>query len=164
MPLTINTDSVISGKKADCYIYITDKNGNRLRYNFAQASKVELKVDIEKTEFNALNCNGKLHRQNGWKGTGSATFRYNTSVFRKILKEYDDTSILAYFDMQIRNLDPQSERKLGYQEVWARDCCLDSLILAKFDVDSEVLDEDISFTFDKFSLGNEFNIAPEMKG
>lgn len=159
MALTLNSDSVISGKLAECYFTI---DGNR--YNFAQALKVEAKFEISKSELSILGKPNKVHKPSGWKGTGNAAFRYNTTVFRDMMARYKDTSKFVYFDMEIKNLDPQAEKKLGSQRVWLLNCCIDSGTLAKFDVDSDVLDEDISFTYDDFKISNKFKILNEMKG
>ena len=70
----------ISASLAECYATI---EGNR--YNFMQAINLEAKMEITKTEIPILGKTGKGNKPTGWKGTGSATFHFNTSVFRKLL-------------------------------------------------------------------------------
>ena len=67
----------ISASLAECYATI---EGNR--YNFMQAINLEAKMEITKTEIPILGKTGKGNKPTGWKGTGSATFHFNTSVFR----------------------------------------------------------------------------------
>ena len=42
------------------------------------------------------------------------------------------------------------------------DCMIDSVNLAKFDVDSDALDEDMDFTFEDFKMPEKFNLLAGM--
>ena len=95
------------------------------------------------------------NKATGWSGSGSATFHYNTSIFRKLLQRYKDTGEDIYFDMQITNEDPTS--RAGVQIVELIGCNIDGGVLAKFDADGEYLDESIDFTFEDFKIAQEFN-------
>ena len=59
-----------------------------------------------------------------------------------------------YFDMQISNEDPTS--KAGRQTVILKNCNMDSLIITKFDADSDIIDEDFDFTFDDVEIPEVF--------
>ena len=72
----------ISAALAECYVIINDD-----RYNFMQAINLEAKVEKTKTEVPILGQTGKGHKAVGWKGTGSATFHFNTSIFAKLLED-----------------------------------------------------------------------------
>lgn len=139
----------ISASLAQCYVTI----GTR-RYNFMQAINLEAKFEKSKTEVPILGKTGKGNKATGWKGTGSAKFHYNTSVFRKMMLDYKETGKDTYFDIQIINEDPTSS--VGRQEINLIDCNIDGGILAKFDADSEYLDEDMDFTFEDFTMPEEF--------
>ncbi len=97
---------------------------------------------------------GKGNKATGWKGTGSATFHYNTSVFRQLMLDYKNSGEDVYFDIQISNEDPTSGA--GRQTVILIDCNTDGGILAKFDADGEYLDEDMDFTFEDFKMPESF--------
>lgn len=135
---------------AECFIVLEGK-----RYNFMQAINLEARMEKNKTEVPILGKTGKGNKATGWKGTGSATFHYNTSIFRKVMKTYKDTGQDFYFDIQITNEDPTSAA--GKQTIILKDCNLDSTILAKFDADGEYLDEDFDFTFEDWEMPNTFN-------
>lgn len=139
----------LSASLAECYITIGDR-----RYNFMQAINLEANFEKTKTEVPILGKTGKGNKATGWKGTGKATFHYNTSIFRKMMLDYKNTGEDTYFDMQIINEDPTSAA--GRQEIMLLDCNIDGGILAKFDADSEYLDEDMDFTFEDFSMPEEF--------
>lgn len=139
----------ITASLAECYVTI-----NGRRYNFMQAIKLEAQFKKVKTKVPILGNPGKGNKANGWEGTGSATFHYNTSVFRKMMQEYKDTGKDTYFEIQVVNEDPTSA--VGRQEIVLLDCNIDGGILAKFDADGEYLDEDMDFTFEDFSMPAEF--------
>ena len=98
---------------------------------------------------------GRGNKATGWSGTGSATFHYNTSIFRRLMQRYKDTGEDVYFDIQVTNEDPTST--VGRQTIILIDCNIDGGTLAKFDADSEYLDEDMDFTFEDFQMPETFN-------
>lgn len=134
---------------AECYVTVGDDC-----YNFMQAVNLEAKIEKKKIEVPILGQTGKGNKAAGWKGTGKATFYYNTSIFRRMLKEYKDTGKDIYFDIQISNDDPDSEA--GRQTVTLKQCNLDGGIIAKFDIGSETLEEELDFTFEDFEMPEEF--------
>lgn len=139
----------ISAALAECFVTV----GTR-RYNFMQAINLEAKFEKTKTQVPILGKTGKGNKATGWTGTGSATFHYNTSIFRQMMLDYKDTGQDTYFEMQITNEDPTSE--VGRQTIILKDCNIDGGILAKFDADADYLDEDMDFTFEDFSMPESF--------
>lgn len=134
---------------AECFVTIGSQ-----RYNFMQAINLEAKFEKTKSEVPILGKTGKGNKAVGWKGTGSATFHYNTSIFRQLMVNYKDTGEDIYFEMQITNEDPASA--VGRQTIILYDCNMDGGILAKFDADGEYLEEEMDFTFEDFSMPEEF--------
>ena len=120
----------LSASLAECFVTI----GSR-RYNFMQAISIEAKIEKTKTEVPILGKTGKGNKATGWKGTGSATFHYNTSIFRQMMIDYKETGEDIYFDMQITNDDPTSEA--GRQTIILKDCNINGGILAKFNAGEE---------------------------
>lgn len=152
----MNAKDTISASLAECYITI---DGNR--YNFMQAINLEANFEKNKTEVPILGKTGKGNKSTGWKGTGNATFHYNTSVFRELLYRYKNTGEDIYFDIQVTNEDPTSS--VGRQTVILKDCNLDGGILTKFDADAEYLDETIDFTFEDFEIPEKFSLLNGMR-
>lgn len=151
----MNAKDSVSASLAECFIII---EGNR--YNFMQALNLEAKLEKTKTEVPILGKTGKGNKATGWKGTGSATFHYNTSLFRELLERFKNTGEDIYFDIQITNEDPTSS--VGRQTVILKDCNIDGGILAKFDADGEYLDEDMDFTFEDFEIPEKFHLLNGM--
>ena len=93
----------ISAKLAECFATI----GNN-RYNFMQAINFEANFEKTKAEVPILGKTGTGNKATGWKGTGSATFHYNTSIFREMMLKYKETGEDIYFEIQVTNEDPTS--------------------------------------------------------
>lgn len=141
-------DTVFAGL-AECFVTI----GSR-RYNFMQAINLEARFEKNKTQVPILGKTGRGNRASGWKGSGTATFHYNTSIFREMMVKYKDTGEDIYFEIQVSNDDPTSNA--GRQTMILMDCNIDGGILAKFDADGEYLDEKMDFTFEDFKMPEKF--------
>lgn len=153
---SMNAKDAVSAALAECYITI---DGNR--YNFMQAINLEAKIEKTKSEIPILGRTGKGNKTTGWKGSGSATFHYNTSIFRQLLYKYKETGEDVYFDIQITNEDPTAA--VGRQTVILKDCNVDGGLLAKFDADAEYLDEDLDFTFEDWQMPETFRVLQGMQ-
>lgn len=156
MKQLMNARDTISASQAECFATIDGK-----RYNLMQAISLEAKFEKTKSEVPILGKTGKGNKTTGWKGTGSATLHYNTSIFRELLYRYKNTGEDVYFDIQVSNEDPTST--VGRQTVILKDCNVDGGILAKFDADAEYLDEDVDFTFEDFELPEKFSTLSGME-
>lgn len=156
MSTVMKAKDAVYASLAQCFLTI---EGNR--YLFMQAINLEAKMDKTKTKVPILGKTGKGNKASGWEGTGSATFHYNTSIFREMLKKYKDTGEDVYFDIQISNEDPTSA--VGRQTIILRDCNVDGGILAKFDANGEYLDEDMDFTFEDWEMPETFQLLEGME-
>lgn len=152
----MNAKDAVSASLAECFITL---DGNR--YNFMQAINLEATFEKTKTEVPILGKPGKGNKSTGWKGTGNATFHYNTSLFRELLYRYKNTGEDIYFDIQVTNQDPTSA--VGRQTVILKGCNIDGGILTKFDADAEYLDDNIDFTFEDFEIPEKFNLLAGMQ-
>ncbi len=156
MANTMNAKDAISASLAECFVTI---DGNR--YNFMQAINLEARFEKKKTEVPILGKTGRGNKSTGWSGTGSATFHYNTSIFRELMVRYKNNGEDLYFDIQVTNEDPTSS--VGRQTVILKDCNIDGGILAKFDADADYLNEDMDFTFEDFEMPEKFNLLEGMQ-
>lgn len=153
--ITMKAKDAISAKLAECFVTI--KNN---RYNFMQIINFEANFEKTKTEVPILGKTGTGNKTTGWKGSGSGTFHYNTSIFREMMLQYKDTGEDVYFEIQVTNEDPTSAA--GRQTIVFIDCNIDGGILAKFDADGEYLDEDMDFTFEDFKMPETFKLLDGM--
>lgn len=120
-----------------------------------ELSNITATVDKNKTEFRTIGTLNTQSKSNGWSGTGSATVRYISSRWGKLMEHYANTGEDVYFTITITNRDPGSAT--GTQVVQLEGCNFDSIDIAKLDIDSEILEQDISFTFSNFHILTEFN-------
>jgi len=142
----LKAGDTISGQEAVAKMTIKNPNGTTSIEDMFFGKNLEATCEIEKTDVRTLGKRGAQHKPSGWTGSGSMTIYYVTSLFRKMALQYIKTGVPVYFDIIVTNNDPASS--VGPQTIVLKNCSLDSVILAKFDVDSEVMDEDVDFTFD----------------
>lgn len=154
--ITMLSRDAVSAKLATCFVTIEGE-----RFLLMNAIDMEAKFDKSKTEVPILGRTGYGNKANGWKGSGRATFHYNQSVFRKLMQRYKASGDDVYFEMQVCNEDPGSAA--GRQTVVLKDCNLDGGVLAKFDADGEILDEEMSFTFEDFEMPEAFAVLDGMR-
>ena len=150
----LKAGDTISGQEAVAKITIHNSDGTNTIEDLFFAKNLEGTCEINKTAVKTLGKRGEQHKPTGWTGSGSMSIYYVTSLFRKMVLNYIKTGILTYFDIMVTNNDPSSS--VGAQTTVLKNCTLDSVTLAKFDVDAEVLDEDFDFTFDDADILDEF--------
>lgn len=149
MATTMSAANSVSAKMAECYITI---NGNR--YNAMNAINVEVTFEKSKTEVPILGRMNKGHKSTGSKISGSAEFHFNTSIWRELAWDFQETGLDVYFTMEINSEDITAS-DVGRQSIVLEGCNFDSVILAKFDADSDdSLTESIDFTVERFYFGN----------
>lgn len=155
----LKAGDTISGQEAVAKMTIKNADGTSTIEDLFFAKNLTGTCEINKTAVKTLGKRGEQHKPNGWTGSGSMTVYYITSLFRKMAIQYIKTGIPVYFDIMVTNNDPASS--VGPQTTVLKNCSLDSVILAKLDVESEVLDEDLDFTFDDADILDLFT-KPEL--
>ena len=149
-------DTIFSGD-ASCYITL-----DGTRYLFMQAKSVEATCEKSKKEISIMGTVKAGHKSGILKYKGKAKFYYNTSLFRKALKKYQDTGEDFYFDMTGINNDPNSSA--GEQTVVLKGCNLDDLTIFKAEAGGdEAMEEEAGFTFESFELPEEFTLLDGQK-
>ena len=145
----LRAGDTISGQEGKATAVI---NGNVEDMFFVKT--LEATFEKTKAEVKSLGHRGVQHKGTGWSGSGSLTLYYVSSLFRSLALKYAKEGIDTYFDITVVNDDPTST--IGKQTVVLYNCNLDSLALAKLDTESDVLEEDIDFTFDDFDILDSF--------
>lgn len=157
----LKAGDTISGQEAVATMLVHNADGTTTVEQMFWAKNLEATASIEKTQVRTLGKRGAQNKPNGWSGSGSMTIYYITSLFRRMAMQYIKTGKPVYFDITVTNEDPGST--VGAQTTVLKSCSLDEVILAKFDVESDVLDETVSFTFDDVDLLDEFQ-NPVLQG
>lgn len=151
----MNALDAVAGSQASAYITL-----NGTRYNFMQLTSFESSMEVEVTEVPILGKTGKGNKPAGWTGTWSGTAHYNQSIIRQMLLEYKRTGYMPSFDIQVSNEDATSSA--GRQTIILKNCLTKGGILAKFEADAEILDEDIEGTFDDWEMPEQFTVLNGM--
>lgn len=157
----LKAGDTISGQEAVATMLVRNPDGTTSVENMFWAKNLEATAEIQKTEVRTLGKRGTQNKPTGWSGSGNMTIYYITSLFRKMCLQYIKTGRPVYFDVTVTNQDPGST--VGPQTTVLKSCSLDSVILAKFDVEADVLDESVDFTFDDVDMLDEFQ-APVLNG
>ena len=151
----MNAKDAVYGSLATCFATI-----NGRRYNFMNLTEFESKWENNIVDVPILGKVGMGHKAAGGSGTWSGTAHYNQSQFRAMANEYQKTGVFPYFDIQVTNEDPTSV--VGRQTIIHHDCLCDSVILAKFQAGEELLEEELSGTFESWDMPEMFNELPGM--
>lgn len=146
----LNARDVISGEQGDAYAIF---NGKKM--NLMHLKNIEATIEFEKEDVAILGKRGKGHKKVGENYTGSMTVYMVTTYFRQLARDYKGSGVDFYFNIQIINHDNTS--RTGTQIITLKDCNLDSVALAKLDADSAILDEDMDFTFEDYTIDRAFN-------
>lgn len=145
----MRAEDAISGKLGKAFATI---NGEV--HEMLYLKNIEARAEKKKTPVPVLGKTGDQHKAGGWSGTGTATVYYATSKFRELMLEYIKTGKDTYLDILVENDDPTSN--IGQQTTILKGVNLDSIIMAKLDVEADTLDEDISFTYNDVDMPNKF--------
>lgn len=146
----LSAGDTISGQEGRAYATI-----NGLVEEMFYIKTFEASVEKKKSEIRTLGRRGTQHKSAGWSGTGTMTIYYVTTLFRNMMLDYIKTGKDTYFDVTIVNEDPNST--IGKQTVVVKGVNLDSLIMAKLDVENEELDEEVAFTFEDVDIHDTFS-------
>lgn len=137
---TLRVQDVINGRLGSVYIV---KNGERRL--MMECKDITANFKKNKKEIPVLGASGVKHKATGWTGTGSMTMYYGSSELREAAIKYINTGVDSYYELVITNEDPSSD--IGRQTVTLTGVNFDDAILAKIDINSTELDEQINFTF-----------------
>ena len=151
----LKAGDTITGQEAIARMTVHNTDGTSSVEDLFMAKKIEGKAQMNTTDVKTLGKRGVQKKPNSWTGTGSMTVYYVTSVFRRMMLLYMKNGTPVFFDLIITINDPAST--VGLQTTVLKNCLLDEVILAKLDVDSEVLDEDLTFSFDDADMLDEFD-------
>ncbi|MEG0297623.1 MAG: phage tail tube protein [Clostridium sp.] len=146
----LNGKDTISGQEGFAQVNIDGEI-----HKLFSLKSVEATMEKQKTEVKTIGKRGTQHKATGWSGSGNMKLHYVTSLFRQLALQYIKTGKDIYFDMIVTNEDPSS--KVGKQTTVLYNCNLDSVVMAKLDIDSETLDEDLDFTFDDVDILDQFS-------
>ena len=153
MNAMMTANDAVFGGLAECYITIEGR-----RYNFMSLTEFESKWEVNIADVPIMGRVGMGHKAAGASGTWSGKAHYNQSYLRRMADTYQKTGVMPYFEIQLSNEDPSSV--VGRQTIIHRGCLCDSFILAKMLSGEDVLEEDLSGTFESWDMPEQFKDMP----
>lgn len=152
----MNAKDAVYGSLAECFVTIEDE-----RYCFMSLTEFESKWEVNITDVPILGQVGMGHKAAGGRGTWSGTAHYNQSLFRKMADTYQKTGVMPYFEIQVTNEDPTSG--VGRQTILHHGCLCDTFTLAKLQAGEELLEEELSGTFESWDMPEAFTLLTGMQ-
>lgn len=144
---------VIHANAAEAFM-LADGTLHRMFY----AKSFEASVEKSKAELKLLGRRMTAHKSVGLKGSGKMTIYYVCPYYRRMMEKYKNSGKDVYFTIFTTNEDPEST--MGTQSTVYHECNIDGVVLSKFDTEGEVLDEEVSFTFDDYEHTSVFKDTP----
>jgi len=141
----LKAGDTISGREGTAFINIDGRN-----VPMFYLKNIEASVEFIKTEVAVLGKRANQQKVTGANGTGSMNIHKVTSEFAKIAIDYIKKGTVPPITIKVTNDDPASS--IGRQSVMLKDILMDSIVIAKLDVEAEILDEDVDFTFSDADL------------
>lgn len=142
--------NVVSGAEGKLFMSYEGR-----KIEVAGVREVDATESYNKEEVRAVGQRMVGNKITSSKGEGSLKVYYITSEWRKLSKLYKDTGMPFTFDLNVTNDDPASG--IGRQTTAFFDCTFDEMPLALLNADDEILEEDLSFTFDDYDILEEFS-------
>ncbi len=146
----LKAEQIVSGQAGRAYANIDGRNQELL-----YLKSIDATVTKRKTAVRTLGHTGDQYKAAGWSGKGKMVIYYMTSLFREKMLQYMQNGKDNYFDIVIINEDVNTDA--GRQTVVLKNCNLDSVMLAKLNVEEDNLDEEVSFTFDGAEILESFS-------
>ncbi len=146
----LKAEQIVSGQAGRAYANIDGRNQELL-----YLKSIDATVTKRKTAVRTLGHTGDQFKAAGWSGKGKMVIYYMTTLFREQMLQYMQSGKDSYFDIVVINEDVNTDT--GRQTVVLKNCNLDSVALAKLNVEADNLDEEVSFTFDGAEILDSFS-------
>jgi len=147
----LKSGDVISGREGTAFMTIDGRN-----VPMFWLKNIEATVELIKTEVPVLGKRMNQQKVTGANGSGSMLIHKVTSEFAAIGINYLKSGTIPEITIKVTNDDPNST--IGRQSTLISGVIFDSVPIAKLDIESETLDEDVSFTFSDADLLDQFNV------
>lgn len=112
-------------------------------------------IEQRKEDVQLINDVMTKHKCVASNGSGSFVIYSGVPDYSTMIRRYIDTHRGLYFTIEFMMDDPESTR--GRRKVTLKDVLIDSHQLGRLSVDSTILDEEMGFTFDEYSIDADFN-------
>ena len=131
----------LNGKLGQAFVTIDGQSQELFR-----AKKINVSADIQSTDVPVVGTTRIQQKTTGVKQTGTMTIYYGTPLLTQMAMTYMETGVMTYFDLQVTNNDPTAT--VGTQTMVYYGCKLTGeLLLSIIDVDTEMLEQECTFSY-----------------
>lgn len=130
------------------------------RRNMIMAKNFDSSVDFNQDDVERIGTRIVAQKNGTVSLSGSATLYYMDPIVRRITKDYIDTGYWPEITAIVRNYDKDAYDRVGAQTAILHSIKFSKATIAKFDAGSNMLDEDIDFSYESFDLPEEFKPVP----
>lgn len=138
-------ENAISSKEATAFLTIKGQN-----IDLFYAKALEAKITKNKQEIKALGSRMTGHKTTSASGEGTLTIYEVTSAFKEFFLDYVNKGIDYYFNIQVKNED--SSTPYGAETKLLTGANFDEMVIAQFDSDDGILEQELPFTFEGVEL------------
>lgn len=163
----LEVGDILSGEQGSIYATIPDPDQLTSNMTLEQvealptkdvclmhAINIEATVEYEKEQVPIMGKRGKGNRKVGETYSGTMELYMVESIFRTMAEIYKNNGKDFYFSMVIENSDGNTH--CGVQRTVLKGVNLDTMVVAKLDADSSVLQEEMDFTFEDYEIVEKF--------
>lgn len=141
---------VLNSNLGEAYIKID----GRVRRIF-ELKEITATIEQQKESVQLINDVMTKHKCVSSNGTGEFTVYTGAPDYSTMIRKYIDTHKGLYFTIKFTMDDPESTR--GKRTVILHDCLIDSHALGRLSTESTILDEQMGFTFDEYTIMEDFS-------
>lgn len=154
---SLRSQDIINSNLGD--LWVTFPSGIRRRMGEVRNIQARLEVAVE--EFRCLGEMMHRHKGVGTRGSGSMTLYTGTPEFLSLLRHFNDDHINYRVSITCQIYDPETAGSdgRGSQMAIINDVLLHGVELFKLDTEDGILDQDVDFDFDSFTIPQPFNGA-----
>lgn len=146
---TLRASDIPVGSEGIAYMEV---KGNIENVFFAKS--IEANVELDQTEIKVLGRRDKQSKTTGMAYSGKMKIYGMTTVFKKMILEYKKTGYLQDFKLVTTKEDKSTT--IGKETIVLMGCQLKNVALITLDVDAEVSEEELEFTFSDFDILDEY--------
>lgn len=147
----------LNGKEGKAVVTIDGQ-----QYELFNCKNIKLDYSINTSDLKLVGTRVNQKKPTGIELTGSMTIIYGTDMFKKMVRDYISYGRPPAFTLQVTNDDPAAS--VGVQTVVFYDCLINSGNFAQLDSDTDYLQEEVQFSYNRIAFLDTFHDPDRLGG
>ena len=147
---TLRASDIPVGSEGTAYM---EMNGNI--ENIFYAKSIEAKIELKQKEVKVLGRRDEQTKTTGMAYSGKMKIYGMTTAFKKMILNYKKTGYLQDFKLVTTKEDKSTT--IGKETVVLMGCQLKNIDLISLDVEAEVAEEELEFSYSDFDILDEYS-------